>query len=51
MRAAGWVEQAFKSAARAVAVQRTRLLDLDYKRMLRAVVNNASNFEINKISR
>ena len=41
-------EQTFKSAARVVAVQRTRLSDFNYERTLRALVNNASNFEIDK---
>lgn len=43
-------EQTFKSAARVAAVQRTRLSGFNYKRTLRALVNNALNFEIDKIS-
>lgn len=42
-------EQTFKSAARVAAVQRTRLPSFNYKRTLRALVNNASNFKIDKI--
>lgn len=43
-------KQTFKSAARvATALRRvTRLLDFNYKRTLRTLLNNASNFKIDK---
>lgn len=43
-------KQTFKSAARVAAIQRIRLSRFNYERTLRALVNNASNFEINKTS-